>query len=93
MVAPARMVLMAMELIRFRINSEGRVNIKYNIFMCSLKERNSEPQYDFDLCQMELHWSRNWQPIPVFLPGKLDGQSSQTGYSPWGQKESTQLSD
>ena len=37
--------------------------------------------------------SWNWQPIPVFLPGKLDGQSSQTGYSPWGQKESTQLSD
>ena len=32
MVAPARMVLMAMELIRFRINSEGRVNIKYNHF-------------------------------------------------------------
>ena len=70
---------MAMELIKFRINSEGRVNIKYSIFMCSLKERNSEPQYDFDLCQMELHWSRNWQPIPVFLPGEGNGQRSLVG--------------
>ena len=25
-----------------------------------------------------------WQPTPVFLPGKSDGQSSLVGYSPWG---------
>jgi len=37
--------------------------------------------------------SWNWQHSPGFVPGKLDGQSSQTGYSPWGQKESIQLSD
>ena len=28
-----------------------------------------------------------WQPTPVFLPGKVRGQSSLVGYSPWGLKE------
>ena len=32
-------------------------------------------------------WSRNWQPAKVFLPGKLHGQRSLAGYSPWGHKE------
>ena len=35
----------------------------------------------------KLPWRRKWQPIPVFLPGKLHGQSL-LGYSPQGQKES-----
>ena len=29
----------------------------------------------------------NWQPAPVFLPGKSHGQRSLAGYSPWGSKE------
>ena len=32
--------------------------------------------------------SRKWQPIPVFLPGRSQGQRSPVGYSPWGSKES-----
>ena len=32
-------------------------------------------------------WSRKWQPTPVFLPGKLHGQESLAGYSPWGRRE------
>ena len=32
--------------------------------------------------------SRNWQPTPVFLPGKFHGQWSVVGCSPWGSKES-----
>ena len=28
-----------------------------------------------------------WQPTPVFLPGKSHGQRSLVGYSPWGCKE------
>ena len=39
------------------------------------------------------HWRRKWQPTPVFLPGKSHGQRSLAGYSPWGQKSRTQLSD
>ena len=35
-----------------------------------------------------MHWRRKWQPTPVFLPGKLHGQRSLVGYSPWGHKES-----
>ena len=33
-------------------------------------------------------WRREWQPTPVFLPGKSHGQRSLVGYSPWGHKES-----
>ena len=33
-------------------------------------------------------WSRKWQPIPVFLPGKFHGWRTLVGYSPWGCKES-----
>ena len=29
---------------------------------------------------------RNWQPIPVFLPGKPLGQRSLADNSPWGHK-------
>ena len=32
-------------------------------------------------------WSRKWQPTPVLLPGKVYGQRSVAGYSPWGRKE------
>ena len=32
------------------------------------------------------HWSRKWQPTPVFLPGKLHGWRSLMGYSPRSYK-------
>ena len=35
----------------------------------------------------KIFWKRKWQPTPVFLPGKSQGQRSLTGYSPWGHKE------
>ena len=35
-----------------------------------------------------LAWRRQWQPIPVFLPGEFHGRRSLVGYSPWGRKES-----
>ena len=31
-------------------------------------------------------WRKNWQPTPVFLPGKSHGQRYLAGYSPWGCK-------
>ena len=37
---------------------------------------------------MQNFWSRKWQPIPVFLPGKFHGPRSLAGQSPWGCKES-----
>ena len=33
-------------------------------------------------------WRRQWQPTPVFLPGKSNGQRSLVGCSPWGCEES-----
>ena len=38
-------------------------------------------------------WRRNWQATPVFLPGKFHGQRSLAGYSPWGIKSRTWLSN
>ena len=35
----------------------------------------------------KIPWRRKWQPTPVFLPGKVHGQRSLVGYSPWGHKE------
>ena len=35
----------------------------------------------------KIPWRREWQPTPVFLPGKSHGQRSLVGYSPWGCKE------
>ena len=32
-------------------------------------------------------WRRNWQPTPVFLPGKSHGQRNLMGYYQWGHKE------
>ena len=35
----------------------------------------------------KIPWRRKWQPTPVFLPGKSQGQRSLVGYSPGGCKE------
>ena len=34
-----------------------------------------------------MYWSRKWQSIPVFLPGKFHGQRSLVGCNPWGHEE------
>ena len=36
----------------------------------------------------KIPWSRNWQPTPVFLPGKSHGQRNLADYSPWVCKDS-----
>ena len=41
----------------------------------------------FDPWVGKIPWRRNWQPTPVFLPGKSHGQRSLAGYSPCGRKE------
>ena len=41
----------------------------------------------FNPCFRKIPWRRNWQPTPVFLPGKSHGWKSLVGYSPWGRKE------
>ena len=41
----------------------------------------------FDPCVGKIPWSREWQPAPVFLPGKFHGQRSLAGYNLWGCKD------
>ena len=43
---------------------------------------------EFDPWIRKIPWRREWPPTPVFLPGEFHGQSSLTGYSLWGHKES-----
>ena len=38
-----------------------------------------------------LHWRRNWQPTPVFLPGESQGRGSLVGCRLWGRQSRTQL--
>ena len=40
----------------------------------------------FDPWVGKIPWRREWQPTPVFLPGKSHGQRSLAGYSQWGCK-------
>ena len=35
-----------------------------------------------------MHWRRNWQPTPVFLPGEAQGRGSLVGCRLWGRTES-----
>ena len=35
-----------------------------------------------------MHWSRKWQPTPVFLPGESQGRESLVGCRLWGRTES-----
>ena len=42
----------------------------------------------FDPWVRKIPWRREWQPTPVFLPGKSHGQRSLVGYKPRGCKES-----
>ena len=42
----------------------------------------------FYLGVRKIPWRKKWQPTPVFLPRKSQGQKSLTGYSPWGHRGS-----
>ena len=50
-------------------------------------------EYRFDPWVRKISWRRKWQSTPVFLPGESHGQRNLAGYSPWGRKNQTQLSD
>ena len=39
------------------------------------------------LRDLKREWRRKWHPTPVFLPGRVRGQCSLVGYSPWGRKQ------
>ena len=45
-------------------------------------------KHGFDPQDEKIPWRRKWQPTLVFLSGKVHGQRSLAGYSPWGHKGS-----
>ena len=47
----------------------------------------------FDPWVGKMPWRRKWQPTPAFLPGESYGQRSLAGYSLWGSKSQTRLSN
>ena len=57
-------------------------------FYCLRQGSKLKKISSFDPCIRKIPWRRKWQPTPVFLPGKSQGQKSLAGYSPWGRKES-----
>ena len=54
----------------------------------NLPANMADMRHGFNLWVRKIPWRRKWQPTPVFLPGKSNGQRSLAGYSPWGCKES-----
>ena len=52
------------------------------------RKHRKRKRFRFDPWVRKFPWSRKWQPTPVFLPEKFQGQRSLAGYSPWGSKES-----
>ena len=60
---------------------------QYNIVKLKKKKRINLPMQEmwekssFDPRVRKVPYSRKWQPIPVFLPGKFHGQRSLANYS------------
>ena len=53
-------------------------------------------RFEFNPWAGKKPWRKKWQPTPIYLPGKFQGQRNLTGCSPWGRKQSKvteQLSD
>ena len=44
-------------------------------------------RHGFDQWVWKILWRRKWQPTPVFLPEKSQGERSLVGYDPWSFKE------
>ena len=69
---------------------EECIYFSYKYLVCGLWARELRINYTAS------PWRRKWQPTPptpVFLPGESPGQRSLAGYSPWGCKSWTRLSD
>ena len=68
------------------------ISISYAIFKVSpwcLSGKKNACQcrrQSFNPWVRKIPWSRQWQPTPVFLPGKSYGQRSLAGYRPWGRR-------
>ena len=58
---------------------------------CAVQETAMQETPGFDPRVDKIPWRREWQPNPMFLPGKSHGQRSLAGFSPRGTKNQTRL--
>ena len=65
--------------------SRIRVVLKVKEPACQCRRHK---RYGFNPWVRKIPWRKAWQPTPLFLPGKSNGQRSLVGYSPRGHKES-----
>ena len=52
----------------------------------TLKTLPAMQEAGFDPRVRKIPWRREWQPTPVFLPGKCHAQRSLVGYRSWGDR-------
>ena len=77
----------AFNLFIFKVIIDMHVSI--SIFLAQMvKNLLAMQESKFSPWLEKMAWRREWQHIPLFLPGKSHGQRSLVGYSPWGCKES-----
>ena len=60
---------------------------------CNARDHLQCRRPEFDPWVGKISLRRKWQLTPVFLPGASRGHRSSVGYSPWGRKSWTRLSD
>ena len=72
---------------------QGQPNLKFPWWLSSKEPACLCGRCSFDPWVGKIPWRREWQPTSVFLPGESHGQRSLAGYSLWGPKSRTQLSE
>ena len=68
------------------VGSQNRTRLKRLSSSSSQCRRCKRPR--FDPWVRKIPWRRTWQPTPVFLSGKFQGQRSLVSYNLWGSQES-----
>ena len=80
------------QIFKYRITIRSETSLRVLSWCLSVKESACQfrrcKRHRFDSWVRKIPWSRKWQPTPVFLPEKFDGQRSLVGYSPKGCKKS-----
>ena len=75
-----------------------RNKTRVSTFTTIIQHSSRSPSYSYQRRKinkrnLDRKQRRQWHPTPVLLPGKSHGQRSLVGYSPWGRKSWTRLSD
>ena len=72
----------------FNITSSSNKSALYSQWLSGKESTCQCKRWGFNPWSRKISWRRKWQPTPVFLSGKSQGQRSLAGYSPRDCKES-----